>query len=117
MNWKSFFTKLLAVILVLTLSLILRLPLLARMTGALIAVFFLGALFDWLIVKRLGLQGIKRVGMLGLILITFSTLLGGFGSADGGPPKFELAFGMYFWPVIIFMIVEGIVGRTKRIPS
>jgi len=86
--------------------------------------FLVGGLIICYLISRLLLRVFKsianpsqRVAFSHLATLGIATLLGGFGMADGGAPRFGHAFAQYLIPVVLLAIVDFVrLARSRTAP-
>jgi hypothetical protein len=72
--------------------------------GGLIITFIVSRLLT--LVFRRWLANPKALVAANLATLVIATVIGGFGLADGGAPKFVLAFAQYTIPVLIWLVFD-----------
>jgi hypothetical protein len=81
--------------------------------GALVPTGLLAALFVWLpgrYIKPIG----ARALVANVLALFVATLIGGYGLADGGPPRFDDAFFGYWLPQAIWLVVWILTLRDRQ---
>ena len=88
-------------------------PDIAFLLGAAIPTGALAALFIWMPGRYIKSILLRAVVANGLALV-IATLIGGFGMADGGPPKFSGAFMGYWLPQAIWLVIWLIILKGRQ---
>jgi hypothetical protein len=84
----------------------------AYMIGGVVAMWLLSRLMLW-IFKRLG-DNEKRIYVAHLVAYGLAAGLGGLGFANGGPPRFLHAAGVYIVPVLLWLAVDLLALKGRR---
>lgn len=80
--------------------------------GALVATFLITRIALWAL-KRVG-DNERRIYLAYVIAFAIAVALGGFGYADGGPPRFGYAAMMYSLPPVAWLIVDLFALKGRR---
>lgn len=65
--------------------------------------------------SRFWLSGYRQIAVGGALAIIIATVLGGFGFADGGPPRFFYAFATYLNATLLWIAVSSLLMERKRV--
>ena len=87
---------------------------LAFIVGTLVPAGILSALFIWGF-GRLGFNDTLRLMAATVLALLVATVVGAYGTADGGPPNFEAAFESYVLPQIAWTLVWFFILRGRRL--
>ena len=96
---------------------------LAFFVGALIPTGLLAALFVWMPGRFIS-RPFGRVLVANSLALVLSVVMGGYGIAEGGLPRFDLAFSSYFLPQALWIVAwlvilqrrESSAARGLRLP-
>jgi hypothetical protein len=81
--------------------------------GTLILTGLLSAFFVWMPGRYID-QVIVRALVANVLALVASSVVAGYGWADGGPPKFEVAFTSYLLPQIVWTVVWLLILRARK---
>ncbi len=80
--------------------------------GALLGTLLLTRLTMWLL-KRLG-DNERRVAISHTVAYAVAVFVGGWGYADGGPPRFLYAAAIYALPILLWVGVDLLALKGRR---
>ena len=80
--------------------------------GGVVAMLLLSRLTLW-IFKKLG-DNERRIISAYLLAYGIAVLIGGMGYADGGPPRFLYAAGVYIVPALLWLVVDLLALKGRR---
>jgi hypothetical protein len=86
---------------------------LGAFVGALIITFLLSRLFRRVWRSR---PDPARALFAAAATLFLAVLLGAFGFAEGGPPRFGYTLALYLPPVILWLIIDMVRGRKATAP-
>lgn len=86
---------------------------LAFLVGALVPTGLLSALFVW-VFGRFRLNIVARALGANVLALLVAIVIGAYGFADGGPPKFEAAFTNYLLPQIVWTVLWLFILRGRK---
>ena len=85
----------------------------AQVLGALVPTGLLAYFFEWLLRRFVG-QPVVRVFVANAVSLAISTIAGGYGNADYGPPQFLPSFLLYGLAQLIWLVVMLVRQRRQR---
>jgi hypothetical protein len=85
----------------------------ASMMGALIPTALLAFFFEWTLRRPIAAT-VPRVVTANVVSLAITTVIAGFGLADGGPPVFDRAFLQYLLPQAVWLVVMLILTRRRK---
>lgn len=85
---------------------------LGQFTGGLVAMLILSRITMWAL-KGVG-DNPRRIGLAHALAFALAIVLGGFGFADGGAPRFGYAAASYALPALIVLAVDFLALKGRR---